>query len=122
MRKVFLSAASLMVGWFIFHGASACELNREAGQPASIIALPVGCSGPNCLANPPQDVLTALANEEPTAVDPVQEYGAIYFDVGTYSGSNGLPDWIVASLDADSQDQPGGGFARSPMDAYAQDR
>jgi hypothetical protein len=123
MRKVFVSAASLAVAGFMLHGAFACELNREASQPASTIVLPVGCSGSNCLANPPRDLLTALANEERTPVDdPVQDYGAIYFDVGTYSGSNGLPDWIMASLGAQSQDEPGGGFARSPMDAYAQDR
>jgi hypothetical protein len=36
--------------------------------------------------------------------------------------ASGLPDWIMASLGAQSQDEPGGGFARSPMDAYAQDR
>jgi hypothetical protein len=122
MRKVTLSAASLTFVGFMLHGAVACELNREASQPASTIVLPVGCSGLNCLANPPQDLLTALGNEEPTPVDPVQDYGAIYFDVGTYSGSNGLPDWIMASLGAQNQDEPGGGFARSPMDAYAQDR
>jgi hypothetical protein len=122
MRKVFLSAASLAVTGFMLHGAFACELNREASQPASTIVLPVGCGGPSCLANPPQDLLTALGNEEPTPVDPVQDYGAIYFDVATYSGSNGLPDWVVASLGAQSQNEPGGGFARSPMDAYAQYR
>jgi hypothetical protein len=122
MRKVLLSAASLSVAGFMFHGAFACELNREASQPASTIVLPVGCSGSNCLANPPQDLLTAVANEESTPVNPVQDYGAIYFDVGTYSGSNGLPDWVMASLDAQSQNESGGGFPRSPMDAYAQDR
>ena len=123
MRKVFLSAASITVAGFMLHGALACELNREASQPASTIVLPVGCNGSNCLANPPQDLLTALGNEEPaTPVDPVQDYGAIYFDVGTYAGSSGLPDWIMASLGAQSQDEPGGGFARSPMDAYAQGR
>jgi hypothetical protein len=122
MRKVFLSAASLTIVGFMLHGAFACELNREASQPASTIVLPVGCSGPNCLANPPEDLLTALANEERTPVDPVQDYGAVYFDVGTYSGSNGLPDWVMASLGAQSQDEPSGGFAQSPMDAYAQYR
>ena len=122
MRKVSVSAASLAAAAFMLHGAFACELNREASQPASTIVLPVGCSGSNCLADPPQDPLTALADEERTPVDPVQEYGAIYFDVGTYSGSNGLPDWVMASLGAQSQDEPGGGFARSPMDAYAQFR
>jgi hypothetical protein len=120
MRKVILLAASLTVAGFMLHGAFACELNREASQP---FVLPVGCSGSNCLINPPQDVLTALASEERTPVDdPVQDYGAIYFDVGTYSGSNGLPDWLMASLGAQSQDEPGGGFVRSPMDAFAQYR
>jgi hypothetical protein len=123
MRKVILSAASLTVAGFMLHSAFACELNREASQPASTIVLPVGCSGSDCLTNPPQDLLTALASEERTPVDdPVQDYGAIYFDVDTYSGSNGLPGWLTASLGAQSQDEPGGGFARSPMDAYAQYR
>jgi hypothetical protein len=123
MRKVFFSAASLTFAGFMLHGAFACELNREASQPAPTIVLPVGCNGSDCLVNPPQDLLTALASEERTPVDnPVQDYGAIYFDVGTYSGSNGPPDWLMASLGAQSQDEPGGGFARSPMDAYAQYR
>jgi len=122
MRKVFVSVAFLMVAGFVLHGAFACELNREAGQPASTIVLPAGCSGSDCLANPPQDVLTALANEEPAPVDPIQDYGAVYFDAGTYSGSNGLPEWVMASLGAQSEDEPGDGFARSPMDAYAQFR
>ena len=122
MRTVFVSAASLMVAGFMLHGVFACELNREASQPASIIVLPVGCSGSDCLANPPQDLLTASANEERTPVDPVQDYGAAYFDPDTYSGSNGLPDWVMASLGAQIQNEPSGGFARSPMDAYAQDR
>jgi hypothetical protein len=73
------------------------------------------------LANPPQDLLTAVASEERTPVNPVQDYGAIYFDAGTYSGANGLPEWVMAALDAQSQDEPGG-FPRSPMDAYAQYR
>jgi len=122
MRKVFLSAASLTVAGFVLHGAYACELNREAGQPASTIALPAGCSGPNCLADPPQDLLAALANEERTPVDPVQDFGAIYFDVATYSGSIGLPDWVTTSLGAQIQNEPGVRFARSPMDSYAQYR
>jgi hypothetical protein len=122
MHKVFVSAASLIVTGFVLHGAIACELNREAGQPASTIVLPVGCSGLDCLANPPQDLLTALANDAPAPVDPIQDYGAIYFDAGTYSGGNGLPEWLMASLGVQSQNQPGGRFARSPMDAYAQAR
>jgi hypothetical protein len=98
------------------------ELNREASDPASTIVLPVGCSGSNCLVNQPQDLLTALANEERIPVDPVQDYGASYFDPDTYSGSDGLPHWLMASLGAQSQYQPGGGFSPSPMDAYAQYR
>ena len=122
MRKVLLSAASLTVAGFMLHGAFACELNREASQPASTVVLPVGCSGSNCLINPPQDLLTAVANEERTPVNPVQDYGATYFDVGTYSGSDGLVVWLIASLGAQSQYEPGGGFTPSPMDAYAQYR
>ena len=121
MRKVFLSVAPVAVVGFMLHGAFACELNREAGQPASAIVL-LGCSGSNCLINPPQDLLTAVANEERTPVNPVQDYGATYFDVGTYSGSDGLVVWLIASLGAQSQYEPGGGFATSPMDAYAQYR
>jgi hypothetical protein len=107
MRKVFLSAAAVTVGGLMFHGAFACELNREAGQPAWAIVLPGACSGSNCLVNPPQDS---------------QDCGAAYFDPGTYSGSNGLLDWLMASLGAQSQYVPGAGFAQSPMDANAQYR
>jgi len=107
MRKVFLSAAALTVGGLMFHGAFACELNREASQPASAFVLPGACSGSNCLVNPPQDP---------------QDCGAAYFDPGTYSGSDGLLDWLMASLGAQSQYKPGAGFARSPMDANAQYR
>ena len=122
MRKVFLSAAALTVGGLMLHGAFACELNREASQPASAIVLPGACSGSNCLVNSPQDPLTALANEKRTPVDPVQDCGAAYFDPGTYSGSNGLLDLLLASLGAQSQYKPGAGFAPSPMDANAQYR
>ena len=107
MRKVFLSAAALTVGGLMFHGAYACELNREASQPASAIVLPSACSESNCLVNPPQDPL---------------DCGAAYFDPGTYSGSNGLLEWLTASLDAQSQYKPGAGFAPSPMDANARYR
>jgi hypothetical protein len=123
MRKVFLSAAPLIVIGFMFHGAFACELNREASQPASVIALWGGRSGSNCLVNPPQDdLLTAFASEKRTPVDPVQECGAGYFDPGTYSGSNGLLEWLLASLDVQGQYKPGAGFAPSPMDANARYR
>ena len=37
MRKVLLLAASLTVAGFMLHGAFACELNREASQPAPTI-------------------------------------------------------------------------------------
>jgi hypothetical protein len=121
MRKVFLWATPLTVAGFMLHGAIACELNREA-KPASEIVLPGGCSGSNCLVNPPQDPLTALANEKSTAVDPVQDCGAGYFDPATYSGSSGLVDWLMATLGAESQYRPGAGFAPSPMDANAQYR
>jgi hypothetical protein len=122
MRKVFLSAAPVAVVGFMLHGAFACELNREAGQPASAIVL-LGCSGSNCLINPPQDdPLTAFANEKRTQVDPIQACGAGYFDPGTYSGSNGLLSWLTASLGTQDQYKPGPGFAPSPMDANARYR
>jgi hypothetical protein len=106
MRKLFLSAAALTVAGLMFHGAFACELNREASQPASAFVLPGACSGSNCLVNPQ---------------DP-QDCGAAYFDPGTYSGSNGLLDWLMASTDAQGQYKSGAGFAQSPMDANAQYR
>jgi len=123
MRKVFVSAAAVTVAGLMVHGAVACELNREASQPASAIVLADGCSGLNCLVNPLQDALTSLANER-TPIDPVKDCGAayFYFDPGTYSGSNGLLDWLVASLSAESQYKPGADFAPSPMDANAQYR
>jgi hypothetical protein len=49
-------------------------------------------------------------------------FGLQYFDTGTHSGSNGLLDWLMASLGAQSQYEPGAGFAQSPMDASAQYR
>ena len=122
MRRVFLSAAALTVGGLMLHGAFACELNREASQPASAIVLPGACSGSNCLVNPPQDPFTPVANEKRTTVDPIQDCGAAYFDPSTYSGSNGLLDWLMASLDAQSQYKPGAPFAPSPMDANAKYR
>ena len=39
------------------------------------------------------DIMMGRALLCPT--NPVQDYGAIYFEVGTYSGSNGLPDWVM---------------------------
>ena len=64
MRKVLLSAASLTVAGFMLHGAFACELNREASQPASTVVLPVGCSGSNCLISPRQDRVVALLRHQ----------------------------------------------------------
>jgi hypothetical protein len=122
MRKVFLWAAPFTVAGLMLHGAFACELNREAGQPASEIVLSGGCSGSNCLVNSPQDALTAFANEKRSAVDPVPDCGTVYFEPGTYSGSNGLLEWLTASLDTQSQYKPGAGFAPSLMDANAQYR
>jgi len=46
--------------------------------------------------------------------------GQAFRYAGTYG--NGLPEWLMASLGFQSQNEPGGGFARSPMDAYAQAR
>ena len=122
MRKVFLWAAPFTVAGLMLHGAFACELNREASQLASEIVLPGDCSGSNCLVNSPRDALTAFANEKRSPVDPVSDCGAVYFEPGTYSGSNGLLEWLTASLDAQSQYKPGAGFAPSPMDANARYR
>jgi hypothetical protein len=107
MRKVFLPAAAIAVAVLMINDAFACELNRGA-VPVSAILLPGACSsGSDCLVNPPQDP---------------QDCSVGYFDSGIYSGSNGLLDWLVASLDVQSQYKPGAGFARSPMDANAQYR
>ena len=122
MRKVFLWVAALTVGGLMLDGAFACDLNRQASQPAWAIVLPGACSGSNCLVNPPQDPFTPVANEKRTTVDPIQDCGAAYFDPGTYSGSTGLLDWLVASLDAQGQYKLGAGFAPSAMDANAQYR
>ena len=105
MRKVFLSAAALMVGGLMLHGALACELNRQASQPNSAIVLLGACSWSSCLVDPPQDPLTP---------DPVQDCGTAYFDPSTYSGSNGLLEWLMASLDTQTEYKPGAGFAPSP--------
>ena len=115
MREVFLWAAALMVGGLMLHGAFACELNRQASQPNSAIVLLGACSWSSCLVDPPQDPLTP---------DPVQDCGTAYFDPSTYSGSNGLFDWIIALVRTQSQykPEPDVGFPSSPMDAYAQDR
>jgi hypothetical protein len=135
MRKVFPSVAALVVGGLMLHGAFACE----SSQPNSAIVLPGACSWSNCLVDPLQDPLTPA---------PVQDCGTGYFDPSTYSGSNGLleclmasldtqsqyepgagfapspspPDWLMASLDTQSQYKPSAGFAPSPMDAKAQFR
>lgn len=113
MRKVLLSAVSLAVSTLMFHGAFACELNREAGQPASAIVLPGACGATSCLTNPQVSL---------TAVDPAQDCSATYFDPGIYSGTNGLLAWLVASVATQDQYKPGAGFAPSPMDAQARYR
>jgi hypothetical protein len=117
MRKVFLLAAALTVTGFMAnaHDAFACELNPEASQPAFAILLPDGCGGSDCLVNPQDPFIP---------VDHFQDCSAAYFDPGTYSGSNGLFDWLIALVGTQSQYKPesGVGFAPSPMDAYAQDR
>jgi len=115
MRKVFLLAAALTVTGFMAHDTFACELNPEASQPAFAILLPEGCGGSNCLVNPPDPFIP---------VDHFQDCSAAYFDPGTYSGSNGLFDWLIALVRTQSEynPEPGVGFVPSPMDAYAQDR
>ena len=113
MRKVLLSAASLAVSGLMFHGAFACELNREAGRPPSVIVLPGACGASSCLDNPQVSL---------TAVDPARDCGAIYFDPGIYSGNDGLVAWLVASVRTQDQYRPGGGFGPSPMDANARYR
>ena len=107
MRKVFLLAAALTVAGFMAnaHDASACELNPEASQPAFTIRLPA------------QDPFIPL--------DHSQDCSAAYFDPSTYSGSNGLFDWLIALVRTQSQYKPEPGvkgFAPLPMDAYAQYR
>jgi hypothetical protein len=121
MRKVFLLAAAVMVVGLI-HGAFACESSRDASQSASAILLPGACSGSDCLVDPQPTPPSPLNNERHTLADPVQDCGAAYFDPGTYSGSTGLLDWLMASLDAQGQYKLGAGFAPSPMDANAQYR
>jgi len=119
MRKMFLSAAALTL---MVHGAVACEVNRQAGQPVWAIALPDDCNGSDCGLNPPQDQLNPPADEKSAPGDRARDCGVAYFDPDIYSGSAGLRDWLVASLDAQSQYKAGEGFVRSPMDAYAQYR
>ena len=119
MRKIFLLTAALTVGGFI-QGASACESNKVAS--ASAIFLPSACSGLKCLVDPQQNPPIPLTNENPTPNDLVRDCGAAYFDQNTYSGSNGLLDWLMASLDVQSQYKLGQGFAPSRMDANAQYR
>jgi hypothetical protein len=99
MRKVFFSTAALMIGGLMLHGAFACELNRHASQPNWAIDLPGACSGSNCLVNLPQDV------------DQVQNCDAAYFDPGSYSGTNGLLDWLMASFGTQKQYRSVAGLA-----------
>jgi hypothetical protein len=112
-------AAVLTVAGSMLHSALACELNPEANRPRSVVVS--DCGGSGCTFNPPQDPLVPIADER-TAPDPVQDCHAAYFDPDTYWGSNGLIDWLIATLDAESQYQLGAGFAPSPMDANAQYR
>ena len=119
MRKVFLSTAALAVSSLMLHGVSACELNREGNQPAFAI-LAGACGGLNCLVKP-QDALP-LPTDEATPPDALQNFCAAYFDPDTYSGSNGLIGWLIATLGEESQYRLGAGFAPSPMDANAQYR
>jgi hypothetical protein len=119
MHKMFLSAAALTL---MVHGAVACEVNRQAGPPVWAIALPDDCNGSDCRLSPPQDQLNLPADDK-SAPNPARDCGVPYFDPGIYSGSAGLRDWLVASLDAQSQYKAAGeGFVRSPMDANAQYR
>ena len=107
MRKVFLWVAALTVGGLMLDGAFACDLNRQASQPNWATVLAGACSGSNCLVDPPQDPLTS---------DPAQDCGAAYFDPGTYSGNDGLFEWLMASLVTQSSYKPGEGFAPPPPD------
>jgi hypothetical protein len=107
MRKVFLWVAALTVGGLMLDGAFACDLNRQASQPNWATVLAGACSGSNCLVDPPQEPLTS---------DLVQDCGAAYFDPGTYSGNDGLFEWLMASLVTQSSYKPGEGFAPPPPD------
>ena len=119
MRKMFLSAAALTL---MVHGAVACEVNRQAGPPVWAIALPDDCNGSDCRLNPPQDQLNPPADEKSAPDNPARDCGVAYFDPGIYLGSAGLRNWLIASLDAQSQYKSGAGFVPSPMDANAQYR
>jgi hypothetical protein len=115
--KTFLLAA--VVAGSMLHNALACELNREANRPGLVVVS--DCGGSDCTFNSPQDPLVPLADER-TAPDPLQNCAAAYFDPDTYSGSNGLINWLIVTLGAESQYRLGAGFAPSPMDANAQYR
>jgi hypothetical protein len=119
MRKAFLSAAAFTVAGSMLQAAFACELNREANRQGSVVI--ADCSESGCVFGPPPDFFASLTDER-TPSGPVQDCGAAYFDPGTYSGSNGLIDWLMATLDVESQYRPDAGFAPSPMDANAQYR
>jgi hypothetical protein len=120
MRKVFLSAAALVVTGFMVHGAFACELNRDADRQGSVFFAYCGTAA--CMFNPPQDPFAPLVEEEDTPANPVQDCSAPYFDPGTYSGTDGLMEWLIATVEEQGQYQPSAGFARSPMDANARFR
>ena len=118
--QVFLSAAAAMLTGLMAHGAFACELNRGADRQGSVVLAYCGTAA--CIFNPPQDAFAPLVDEKGTAPDPEQNCSAAYFDPGTYSGTNGLMKWLVATVEEQGQYQPGEGFARSPMDANARFR
>jgi hypothetical protein len=118
MRKAFLSAAVIAVTWSMFHSAFACELNREANRQGSVVV--ADCGGSGCMFDPLQNPFAPLL--ERATPDAAQDCGAAYFDPDTYTGTNGLAVWLMATVGAESQYRPGAGFAPSPMDANAQYR
>jgi hypothetical protein len=118
MRKTFLSVAAFAVAISMIHGAFACELNREVSRQSSVIV--ADCGGLGCVPDPAQDAFAFLV--EHTQLDLTQDCGAAYFDLDTYTGTNGLMVWLMATLGAESEYRLGGGFAPSPMDANAQYR
>ena len=118
MRKAFLSAAVIAVTWSMFHNAFACELNREANRQGSVVV--AGCGGSGCMFDPLQNPFAPPF--ERTTPDAAHDCGDAYFDPDTYTGTNGLAVWLMATVGAESKYRPGAGFAPSPMDANAQYR
>jgi hypothetical protein len=120
MRKLFFKSSAPIVGALMLHGAFACELNREANRQGSVVV--VDCGTGTCMFDPPQDPLASPTDKKRTPPDPMQDCGAAYFDRSTYSGSNGLIDWLMATLGTQGQYQPGAGFTPSSLDANARYR